>query len=56
MIPKLIKFVAVVLVWYMYFSFVAQALATQSISIFIVSILWLFAVLMVFPIFKGGGI
>jgi hypothetical protein len=55
-ISKVVKFICVVLVWYMYFSLAIQALATHNILSLIVSMLWSFAALMVFPVFKGGGI
>ena len=44
------------LVWYFYFALVAQAFTTGDLLSLIISIFWLFAILMVFPIFKGGGI
>jgi hypothetical protein len=55
-IGKLIKIPCIVLVWYMYFALVIQALNTGNLLSLIVSILWSFAALMVFPPFRGGGI
>ena len=56
MIGKIVKVVAIVLVWYMCIALISQALATQNLLSLIISILWSFAALMVFPVFKGGGI
>jgi len=56
MIGKIVKVVAIVLVWYMYIALISQALSTQNLLSLIISMVWSFAALMVFPVFKGGGI
>jgi len=56
MISKMIKIVCIGLVWYLYVSMITQALFNGSGLALVVSILYSFAALMVFPPFKGGGI
>ena len=56
MIAFIFKVVCVALVWFMYFMLIIQALTTHNLLSLIVSILWSFVALMVFPVFKGGGI
>ena len=56
MIEKVLKIPCVILVWSFYFMMIARAFNTGDPSLLIVSILWSFAALMVFPIFKGGVI
>jgi len=52
----IIKFMVVVLVWYGYFQLAIQALVDQNTLSLFVSMVWSFVALMVFPVFKGGGI
>jgi hypothetical protein len=54
MIEKILKIPCVVFVWYMYFALVAQAISTGNIKSLIVSIVWLLAILMIFPPFRKG--
>ncbi len=55
-ISKVLKIICAAVNWICCFGLALAACNDQNIAMFIVAHMWLFGTLMVFPIFKGGGI
>jgi hypothetical protein len=55
-ISKVLKIIFAAANWICALLLSLAACSDQSVGMFVAASIWLFVVLMVFPIFKGGGI